>query len=318
MTMLNEPAIPSPIRWQAPSWGAIIAGTCVALAVMMLLGELCSGVGWGLVHAQLRSGSSSAAIAALAGAAIVTCIVVSVVALFAGGWTAGHLSKRTSAIGSLLHGVIVWALGTLLMEVIGATSLGLAIGGSMNLLGAALHAGMDNGANLGPPMHHDEDRGGSSVEPGTSAARSLERLRVRAARVELARAFAVLDGQEAAGSSFDARRLQAESGQGTMAQAAASATVDASVHPPMRVAEDGLRAPTAEDLGQTLEQARSAATQATSVASCAAYVAFFATVLGLVAAGVGGSIGGMAARRRMERAERAHARMIAHAAVHTS
>ncbi len=132
---------------------------------------------------------------ALVGAAILTCLVVSLVALFAGGWTAALLAKRTSAIGSMLHGVLVWALGTLVVEAVGLTSLGLAIGGSMSLVSAALRTGMDDGNLQGPARAHAPDADGTSA---STAAEAIHLMTMVQARLEIARALSVLDGQSPA------------------------------------------------------------------------------------------------------------------------
>lgn len=90
------------------SWGAIFAGTVVALGVFVLL----SLVGIGLGLSIFEPDESSPMNGSLTTTAIWQ-FISQLIALGAGGYTAGRLAGVLHSVGSMLHGATVWALTTL-------------------------------------------------------------------------------------------------------------------------------------------------------------------------------------------------------------
>ena len=89
-------------------WGAIFAGTVVALGVFVLLAL--AGIGLGLTIFEATEASP------MNGSLTTTAIwqfVSQLVALGIGGYTAGRLAGVLHPMGSMLHGATVWALTTL-------------------------------------------------------------------------------------------------------------------------------------------------------------------------------------------------------------
>lgn len=89
-------------------WGAILAGAVVALGVFILLSLVGIGLGLSLFEATEASPMN--------GSLTTTAIwqfVSQLVALGAGGFTAGRLAGVLHPTGTMLHGATVWALTTL-------------------------------------------------------------------------------------------------------------------------------------------------------------------------------------------------------------
>ncbi len=90
------------------AWGAIFAGTVVALGIFVLLSL--AGIGLGLTIFEATDATP------MNGSLTTTAIwqfVSQLVALFVGGYTAGRLAGVIHSVGSMLHGLTVWALATL-------------------------------------------------------------------------------------------------------------------------------------------------------------------------------------------------------------
>jgi len=154
---MSDPILTTATPWIAKiSWGAVLAGTCVAIAVMVLCAELCGAMGWSLVRPLDPTTVDSAKTIATVGAAawVVSCII----ALFLGGWTAAHLARQSHITDSTLHGVLVWAFVSVLIILVAATGVGSIIGGAVSLTGSALSGA---GSAVGGVAHGAGDAAGS-------------------------------------------------------------------------------------------------------------------------------------------------------------
>ena len=112
------------------SWGAIFAGAAVALVISVVLNVL----GFGIGAVALEPADPGTAQAIGIGAGIWT-IVVSLLALFAGGWIAGRLCGMTRRLEGLLHGVVTWSLVTLAVLWLVTTAVGTIVGGAFGAIG---------------------------------------------------------------------------------------------------------------------------------------------------------------------------------------
>ena len=90
------------------SWGAIFAGTAVALGILILMGLLGSAIGIGAID----PGEEANPLAGLDTGAAIWWVISSLVALFVGGRVAGQLAGFPSRTTAMLHGLTVWALTT--------------------------------------------------------------------------------------------------------------------------------------------------------------------------------------------------------------
>lgn len=121
------------------SWGAIFAGTAVALAVAFIIGLLGSAIALGSFDPATEQ-DSIGNFGAMTGAWIVIQIVVS---LFAGGWVAGRLANKPRSLDGMLNSGVVWALTTLLFVVGFASFASTAISGTATVVREGVSAVTD-------------------------------------------------------------------------------------------------------------------------------------------------------------------------------
>ena len=121
-----------PLWYNRVSWGAIIAGTVVALAVQVLLMLLGTAIGM----ATINPASEANPMDGIATGGLVWWTISSIIAMFIGGWVSGRLSNGNPKDG-LMHGVMVWALSTLLIT----TAMGRVVTGVGTLIGHGLALG---------------------------------------------------------------------------------------------------------------------------------------------------------------------------------
>ena len=143
----DAPALPPRI-----SWGAVLAGGVVAIAVGTMLNIL--GVAIGASTVDATAGSTPGASSFGIGAGI-WLLVANLIGLAVGGYVAARLSGTADSTDSVLHGLSVWAIGFLLSavllgNVIAGTASTAAQGGASLLGGLAQGAGNAASAAAGP------------------------------------------------------------------------------------------------------------------------------------------------------------------------
>ena len=104
------------------SWGAIFAGTVIALGLLILLSLLGTAFGFRAIDPQ-----GGAAFEGVGIGTGIWWIVTSIVALAIGGYVAGHLSGIPEKRSATAHGASVWGLLTLAMLWLAASTTGAAI-----------------------------------------------------------------------------------------------------------------------------------------------------------------------------------------------
>lgn len=95
------------------SWGAILAGAVVALAIQFLLGVLGGAVGL-TVSDRVESQN-------LRNATLIWVIVTGCAAVFAGGMVTSQFTVGENKMEALLYGIIMWAVFLGLLFALGAT-----------------------------------------------------------------------------------------------------------------------------------------------------------------------------------------------------
>jgi hypothetical protein len=140
------------------SWGAVFAGTVVAIMVSIMLNLL--GVGIGLT--TIEPLEEQRPFAGLATGMAIWWVLSSLIALFCGGCVAGRLAgiPRKSEAG--LHGVLTWGVSTLVALFLVTTAIGKVIGGAAGFLSgmASTTAQAVASAGGGQP---DQAQGGRSL-----------------------------------------------------------------------------------------------------------------------------------------------------------
>ncbi len=123
------------------SWGALLAGAVVALAIYSVLTMLGVAIGF-TVSDRVETDQLGI------GAAIWTFVSL-LIAMFFGGWVSTRCTAGELATEAMLYGVIVWAITSTLL--IPLTAAGVAIGGGTALADRRLISNDEN-VNMMPAM----------------------------------------------------------------------------------------------------------------------------------------------------------------------
>ena len=97
------------------SWGAIFAGTVVALVVQVLLTMLGAGIGIATLDAGGVDNPEASTFSIVAG---IWYVLSGIIAAYAGGYIAARMSGKTVPTSGALHGLTTWST-----RVTAATSL---------------------------------------------------------------------------------------------------------------------------------------------------------------------------------------------------
>jgi hypothetical protein len=107
-------------------WGPIWAGLLLALASLLLLSVLALAIGAQTVEVIGAAGT----VATVTGWATA---IIGLIAFFVGGYVAGATSAVRGTVAGLLNGLLVWALGVVLILVFSAFGVGQVFGALGNL-----------------------------------------------------------------------------------------------------------------------------------------------------------------------------------------
>ena len=129
----------------AASWGAILAGSVVAVSLSVILLTLGAGLGFASISPWSDHGLSARAFTV---AGTIWLIVTQWLSAAAGGYIAGRLRHRWPAthvhevfFRDTAHGLVTWAVATLLVATILASSTTSLLGGGAHALGGLAAAG---------------------------------------------------------------------------------------------------------------------------------------------------------------------------------
>jgi polyhydroxyalkanoate synthesis regulator phasin len=113
-------------------WGAVFAGVVIAIASQMLFALIGSSIGLAVVN--FEDGTNFRAIQI---GALLWWIVTGAIALYAGGMVSGRMSGVTWQLDAVIHGMLTWAVTTIVTFFFLTTGLGALIAGGYGLLRAA-------------------------------------------------------------------------------------------------------------------------------------------------------------------------------------
>ena len=119
------------------SWGSILAGVVIAVAVQLVLGIL--GTGIGLTMVDPVEGTTPGAAGFGIGAGIYW-LITTVVALGAGGYAAARVAGVHERFDALVHGLVVWGVTLILTLYLLTSAVGGIIGGAFRTVGAVAGA----------------------------------------------------------------------------------------------------------------------------------------------------------------------------------
>jgi hypothetical protein len=278
----GAPALPPRI-----SWGAILAGGLVAVAVGAMLNVLGLAVGATAIEPAQTGETPSAGMLGMAGGAWL--LVANLIGLVAGGWVAARLSGTADDTDGLLHGLSVWAISVLVSAVLLGNVLagmaGTAVSGASTILGGtAQGAGQAAGQAaraVAPQLagvidaQQLADRLRDGLETGGDPARMTADQR----RAEMAR----LLGQRLRQGDFPPgqreRLAQLVGAEYGLPPAEAQARINR------------LEAEARQTIAQAETEARAAAQATAEATATGAYWIFAALLLGAVAAVLGARLG---------------------------
>jgi hypothetical protein len=148
------------------SWGAVFAGATIALVMQIILNMI--GIGVGLSTVDVAAGDTPSAGSLSIGAGI-WWVISGIVAAAVGGYIAGRLSGKASQSTTAYHGLIAWAVSTLIVVYLlssaasGALSTASsALGGAGKAVGGSVQTAVQTAApslgNMSDPMATIENK----------------------------------------------------------------------------------------------------------------------------------------------------------------
>jgi hypothetical protein len=262
------------------SWGAVLGGAAIVMAVHVSLSLLGFGIGMSTVDPAAGDSPQAASIGIGAG---VWWVVSNLIALVIGGYVAARLSGMPLRGDGIIHGALVWAVTLLITMYLLTTSLGSIVGGAFNVVGNVV-SGV--GRTVAEAVPQVADAAGISPEQIQEQAEELLRPEQPGA----------LSAEQARSELIDALRQTMTASEQEAAQArdrAATIIAEQAGISPEQANQriDQLQA----EIRQRADQAAAAATEtadtAASAASSAAIWAFVALLLGAGVAALGGAMG---------------------------
>lgn len=158
---------PDRLSVRRTAWSAVFAGALVALMTTFLLSLLAAGIGF----QNIDPASEPNTFAGFGTGGLVALIATNLIALFLGGWVTGYLAGLPHRGDALMHGVLTWAVLTVLTIVLLTTAVGRFIGGAASLVGGTLSS-LTQGAAAAAPDSPQGVTDALAQLPGADALRS--------------------------------------------------------------------------------------------------------------------------------------------------
>ena len=273
-------AEPDRLSVRRTAWSAVFAGALVALMTTFLLSLLAAGIGL----QNVDPASEQNTFAGFGTGGLVALIATNLIALFLGGWVTGYLAGLPRRGDALMHGVLTWAVLTVLTIVLLTTAVGRFIGGAASLVGGTLSS-LTQGAAAAAPDSPQGAADALSQLPGADALQSqvdgfLEQAGVQnpeQAGQELAQ---LVGGRLQAGESLTSPDARAEL---TDFLTENSELTEAEIDQQVQAFS--------EQLDQTQQQVAEGAEQAAGISGLAAIGAFVTLLIGAFIAALGAAAG---------------------------
>src|SRR3989339_2215113 len=88
-------------------WSAVFAGTVLTLVIQITLALLGIGIGFSTINPATEAAPVGAALGV---GSVIWWLLISIVALYFGGWTASRLVGIHSRLLGMVHGVVNWGV----------------------------------------------------------------------------------------------------------------------------------------------------------------------------------------------------------------
>ncbi len=252
-TLISQENIVRRPLFPAIRWGAVLAGVAVGISVQLVLTLL--GIASGLSMTSVQQGEAPGT-----GALVYAGLSMLVSALI-GAYVAGRMSGLKRKTDGILHGVVSWAVTTLLFVVLATSAGGSLLSGLFSGVGQGANVMAQTGASPGGMTALLNRQLGTNVNP--------ESMRTLQQYISSGRRDQAIDYMS---TNMGVQRDRA------------STVVDQAL----------ILSGSPE---QASPQGRAAADRAIKGASTAAWVVFGAVALSLVLSFIGGALGAMGARR---------------------
>ncbi|WP_294323522.1 hypothetical protein [uncultured Sphingomonas sp.] len=278
------------------SWGAVLAGVVIAIAVQLVLGIL--GAGIGLTMVDPVEGTTPGAAGFGIGAGIYW-LITTVIALGAGGYAAARVAGVQERFDALVHGLVVWGVTLILTLYLLTSAVGGIIGGAFRTVGAvAGTAGSAVGAaaSVAPVAASAAGVDGQDVKEAARDVRSEAaaylsdapndpaQMTPEQAQAEIAKQLPALARGGAEGQQAESRIVDVVAAQRKISRPEAQAQVTRA------------KAQFVQTKNETIATAKSATDKAAGAAAGTSFVLVIALLIGAAAAGFGATA---ATRRRL-------------------
>jgi len=132
----------------------VFAGVVLATVIQLLLNMLGTGIGASTIDPLAGETPSAETLSLWAG---LWWIGSSFIALFIGGWMAGHLAGVPRNLDGMIHGLLTWSVATLLLLFVAGTTVGSLVSGAFNLIGGGVAAVAPQAAKAAGDALAEED-----------------------------------------------------------------------------------------------------------------------------------------------------------------
>lgn len=272
-----------PERFARVSWGALLAGTFVAVAVWILLYALGLAAGLSSIDPNNLSSARTAGI----GTGIWS-LIAPLIALFVGGFVASHFAGHVLRRDGILHGIVVWSMTT----IGGLLVVGMVL---TSLVGAVYGIGEKAlGAVTGQAQRDEQSSGGARASESVDYEAILVPVNQRLAQQGLP----PITASQLQDASRDVIQSGIASGRLDREALVSSLASNTTMSRP-----EAERAATTmqQQLGQQVQQVQQGALQAADTTGKAMWGVFLALVLGLISSIAGAAVGNGGPRRSIRK-----------------
>ncbi len=252
-TLISQENIMRRPLFPAIRWGAVLAGVAVGISVQLVLTLL--GIASGLSMTSVQQGEAPGT------GALIWAGISMLISALVGAYVAGRMSGLKRKTDGILHGVVSWAVTTLLFVVLATSAGGSLLSGLFSGVGQGASAMAQSGASAGGLTSLLNRQLGTNV--------SADNMRTLQGHITAGRRDQAIDYMS---TTMGVQRDRAST-----------------------IVDQALILSGSPD--QASPQGRAAADRAIQGASTAAWVVFGAVALSLVLSFVGGALGAMGARR---------------------
>jgi hypothetical protein len=145
---------------QRISWGAVIAGVVISIVVHIALSMLGLAIG----AATVNPISESEPLAGLGSGAVMWMAGSALLAMFAGGWTAGRLAGIPHHLDGAMHGLVTWGVTMILTLLLITSGVSSAINTATTAIGQGLNLAAQGAADVAPAVADAVERADISFQ----------------------------------------------------------------------------------------------------------------------------------------------------------